>query len=112
MNPQLRQFILDATAADDLGESELIQSLWSSYGNIDRYRLSGAELASVVIKHVRYPNQQNHPRGWNSDRSHQRKLHSYQVETRWYQHWAKRCDSHCRIAALPHPRLPGTATAR
>jgi len=105
MDQQLRQFILDAAAADDLSKVEPIQTLWSGYGSIDRYHLTGSQLDSVVVKHVRYPDQQHHPRGWNSDRSHQRKLHSYQVETTWYEHWASRCDEHCRIPtclALQH----------
>jgi len=99
MDPRLRQFILAATAATELGNPEPIQTLWSGYGSIDRYRLTGSRIDSVVVKHVRYPDQQHHPRGWNSDRSHQRKLHSYQVETAWYQHWAARCDEHCRVPA-------------
>jgi hypothetical protein len=34
-----------------------------------------------VIKYVKLPDQGLHPRGWNTDRSHQRKIRSYQVET-------------------------------
>lgn len=99
MDPQLRQFILDACAANDLGKAEHIQSLWSGYGSLDRYPLSDSEHRSIVVKHVRYPDQQHHPRGWNSDRSHQRKLRSYEVETAWYKNWAAQCDQHCRVPA-------------
>jgi len=99
MDSHVRGIILNATGADDLFEGGSIQSLWSGYGSIDRYGLIGSELNTVVVKHVRLPDQSRHPRGWNTDRSHQRKLHSYQVETAWYEHWAARCDDHCRI---PH----------
>ncbi len=99
MNSHLRDIILRATGADDLFPGGSIQSLWSGYGSIDRYGLIGSEINTVVVKHVRLPDQSSHPRGWNTDRSHQRKLHSYQVETAWYERWAERCDDHCRI---PH----------
>jgi len=97
VNPHLRNTILEATGADNLLQAGTIQSLWSGYGSIDRYRLTGSQWSSVVVKHVRLPQQTNHPRGWNTDLSHQRKLHSYQVETTWYQNWASGCNDHCRI---------------
>ncbi|MEJ1462306.1 MAG: phosphotransferase [Candidatus Sedimenticola sp. (ex Thyasira tokunagai)] len=99
MNSHLRDIILSATNADELFPGGTIQSLWSGYGSIDRYGLIGSKMNTVVVKHVRLPDQSRHPRGWNTDLSHQRKLHSYQVETSWYKQWAERCDNHCRI---PH----------
>ena len=78
---------------------EDIQTLWSGYGKIMRYGLKGGDRDSVVIKHVKLPDQSMHPRGWNSDLSHQRKIRSYQVETAWYRDWAELCDDSCRI---PH----------
>jgi hypothetical protein len=51
---------------------------------IVRYGLEGSEYKSVVIKHVRLPYQSQHPRGWNTDLSHQRKIKSYHVEMAWY----------------------------
>jgi hypothetical protein len=53
----------------------------------------------VVVKHVKLPDRHHHPRGWNTDRSHQRKIRSYQVETAWYRDWASRCDARCRVPA-------------
>ena len=53
----------------------------------------------MVVKHVRYPDEGNHPRGWNSDLSHERKLHSYQVETAWYRDWSARCTDRVRVPA-------------
>ena len=43
------------------------------------------------------PAKGNHPRGWNSSRSHERKVQSYQVETTWYRQWSQHCDVRCRI---------------
>ena len=99
MDTRLRNIILRATGANELFEGGSIQSLWSGYGSIDRYGLIGAELKTVVVKHVRLPEQNKHPRGWNTDNSHQRKLRSYQVETAWYEFWAGQCNEHCRV---PH----------
>lgn len=97
IDPHLQDIILTATGASQLSLVGTIQNLWSGYGSIDRYRLSDSTLASVIVKHVRLPKRSEHPRGWNTDISHQRKLRSYQVETAWYQHWAARCDEACRV---------------
>lgn len=77
---------------------EVIQELWSGYGQILRLRLDGD--SEVVVKHIRMAATANHPRGWNSDLSHQRKLKSYQVETAWYRHWSERCGPKTRIPEL------------
>ena len=97
MDNSVEKLILEATGASDLFEMGTIQSLWSGYGSIDRYGLTGAELGSVIVKHVKLPECGKHPRGWNTDRSHQRKLRSYQVESAWYQRYAPRCGEDCRI---------------
>ena len=70
-------------------ENELIQELWSGYGKILRVGLEGAAMESVVVKHVQLPRQSSHPRGWNTDIGHRRKLKSYQVETAWYANYSK-----------------------
>lgn len=92
--------LLKATQANGYKIAELVQSLWSGYGQIQRVILSEASVDSVVLKHIRPPSTQSHPRGWNSNRSHERKLRSYEVETNWYQDWSDRCDSLCRIPKL------------
>jgi len=97
MNQHFRNIILEATGANNLYEIEVIQSLWSGYGEIVRIGLDGSKLQSVVVKHVNLPERKNHPRGWNTDLSHQRKLKSYKVETRWYKNLSKNCDSACKI---------------
>lgn len=89
MNKFFKSIILQRTGASSLFEKEMIQQLWSGYGKIVRIGLVGAAEDSVVIKHVQLPKQNNHPRGWNTDIGHQRKLKSYQVETKWYDTYSK-----------------------
>ncbi len=97
MNQHFRNTILESTDAEDLYEIEVIQSLWSGYGEIVRLGLVGSDMESVVVKHVNLPEGGNHPRGWNTDLSHQRKLKSYKVETHWYKNFSRKCDSTCKI---------------
>lgn len=91
--------LLQSTGAVALSGTEVVQSLWSGYGQIVRCHLTGGAIPSVILKHVRWPNERAHPYGWTSDRSHQRKLKSYQVETAWYARYAERCLDDCRV---PH----------
>lgn len=91
MNKLFRETILNSTGAKDFYEIELIQNLWSGYGKIIRLGLVGSERKSIVIKHVLLPEKNKHPRGWNTDISHERKLKSYKVEMAFYKHWSKFC---------------------
>lgn len=78
---------------------EQVQSLWSGYGQIVRV-FSQCSGQSYIVKVV-MPNQAGeHPRGWNTSTSHQRKLRSYQVEAVFYQHYAQLADEHCRVPKL------------
>jgi len=52
---------------------------------------------SIIVKHVKLPKPSSHPRGWNTDFSHQRKLHSYQVEVNWYENFSLVQDERCLI---------------
>ena len=97
MNEHFRSITLKATHAKALVESEVIQSLWSGYGKIVRCGLEGSDLDSVVVKHVHWPDNDHHPRGWNTSLSHERKVKSYQVETAFYDQWAARCNTPCRV---------------
>lgn len=97
MNSHLKSVILSASGAVELVHIGLIQSLWSGYGSIVRYGLNGSAVESVVVKHVSLPESLAHPRGWNTDFSHQRKLKSYAVETMWYRNWSERCGADCRV---------------
>ncbi len=90
-------FIIATTGATQCRKDAVIQPLWSGYGSITRYQLDGTDRSSVIAKHVAPPNSHHHPRGWNTDLSHLRKLKSYQVESAWYQHYAKQCGPNSRI---------------
>ncbi|KAA3626938.1 MAG: DUF1679 domain-containing protein [Bacteroidetes bacterium] len=89
MNEYFRTIILQRTGASALVEKEVIQELWSGYGKIIRVGLDNASVDSVVVKHVKLPVNNHHPRGWNTDIGHQRKVKSYQVETTWYDKFSK-----------------------
>ena len=89
--------LLNATQARSFIVMEVIQELWSGYGKILRVQLIDGSLDTVVVKHVRPPRGGDHPRGWNSNRSHLRKVRSYEVETAWYRDWSDRCEADCRV---------------
>ena len=96
----LTQTILAATKASAITHQEVLQSLWSGYGQIVRLTLADAIPSTVIIKHVQTKPHHSHPRGWNSDHSHQRKLRSYHIETSWYQNWNTHCSAQCRTPNL------------
>ena len=79
---------------------EKIQSLWSDYGAILRVSLSESIHKSIILKHIAPPQIQHHPRGWNSDIGHQRKLRSYEVESNWYSKYNHLLDQDCRSPKL------------
>ncbi len=93
----LSAVVLEATGAAAISSSEVVQSLWSGYGQIVRCHLTGSTIPSVVLKHVSLPDELRHKYGWASDHSHNRKIHSYQVETTWYGRYAKQCIDACRV---------------
>lgn len=73
---------------------EMIQTLWGGYGELVRLCF---KKKTIIVKHVKLPKPSEHPRGWNTDLSHQRKLHSYEVEVNWYEKFSKLKDDRCRI---------------
>ncbi len=93
----LELVVLSAVGATAIVDVQVVQNLWSGYGQILRCRLDGGSQHSVIVKHVRWPEQRNHPYGWSSDRSHDRKLQSYEIETMWYERYAKTCSDSCRV---------------
>ena len=97
MLPAIANIVLSASGAQSIESSTVIQSLWSGYGQIVRLELSGSTHASVILKHIKLPDATNHPRGWDTGFSHQRKIRSYQVEAHWYQHYAAQCASDCVV---------------
>ena len=91
------RLIVETTGATRCRELGVVQRLWSGYGSIRRYKIDGGDRPSVIVKHISPPTAANHPRGWNTDHSHQRKLRSYRVESMWYRDYAKRCGTGCRV---------------
>lgn len=89
MNENFKSVIQQKTGASSIFEKETIQELWGGYGKIIRLALENSTLESVVVKHVQLPRNTNHPRGWNTDLGHQRKLKSYEVETTWYKQYSE-----------------------
>lgn len=99
MHPALVETVLTATGASSIHRVTVIQSLWSGYGEIMRLELDGSVHSSVILKHIKLPEQGNHPRGWNTGLSHQRKVRSYQVEARFYQNYTGQCGAGCPVPA-------------
>ncbi len=97
MTDHLETIAVQATKARRVVGMEPVQRLWSGYGQIVRCHLEGASVPSVIVKHVRWPDHDHHPRGWSSDRSHERKVTSYRVESAWYRRYAERCSPACRV---------------
>ncbi|MCG8372664.1 MAG: ecdysteroid 22-kinase family protein [Balneolales bacterium] len=97
MNKHFRSIVLRSTGASSLVAKETIQKLWSGYGEIRRIELIGADVKSVIVKHVQLKLSNSHPRGWNTDIGHQRKVKSYHVETNWYEKYSTQS-----TARLPH----------
>ncbi|PSU33863.1 phosphotransferase [Photobacterium lutimaris] len=87
--------VAQSIGANNVVRVEPIQSLWSGYGELVRLYLDGGEVPSVIVKYILLPqstaSSHAHPRGWNTSRSHQRKLDSYQVEVNWYRDYANKC---------------------
>ncbi|MEK9508848.1 oxidoreductase family protein [Gemmatimonadota bacterium Y43] len=101
--PYFVRSIRSALGATSVEVVERLQELWSGYGQILRIRLHGApdaEPSPAIAKYVRIPSRADHPRGWNSSRSRERKIESYRVESAWYRDWAAQCDDDCRVARL------------
>jgi hypothetical protein len=97
MNPNFRDYLLKTTKSTECKEVEIIQSLWSGYGSISRYQLDNASLPTVVVKQISLNASSEHPRGWNTTNSHDRKVQSYKVETHWYEEWSQLCTDDCKI---------------
>lgn len=91
------QYLCAVTDALSCQEVQVLQTLWSGYGKIVRYRLKGGTYSTVIVKHISFQEAQKHPRGWNTSTSHQRKLKSYRVETNWYRDFALQTTSSCKV---------------
>ena len=98
MNESCRTLIKKALQASAVTKDDVLQPLWSGYGEVYRANLTDAVVPSVIVKHIN-PGVQDgtHPRGWHSDASVQRKLKSYEVEQNWYEQYAGFCNDRCKV---------------
>lgn len=103
---QLSQILVQQTNACSVAMGEIIQSLWSGYGVIQRAELHFADdpsstvLKYVIVKHVDLTNPRENRRGWGGAASHERKVRSYEVEKVFYESYSSRCDRNCRVPEL------------
>ena len=98
MNTQsnTEQYIQEVFSCEKVTKIETIQKLWSDYGEIARYQIKQENCSKYIIAKTIIPSAQKvHPRGWQSDASHQRKITSYEIEAHWYREYAQSCtESH------------------
>ena len=100
LDADLAAVVLTSTGAQAIVGTQMVQRLWSGYGQIVRCQLDGGGVGSAIVKHVRWPDERDHPRGWSTDLSHERKLRSYRVESEWYARYAATCSDACRVPRL------------
>ncbi|GLS91697.1 phosphotransferase [Psychromonas marina] len=86
---QIKSLLLALSNSKKISAIDLIQGAWGGYGQLLRISVIGGNINSLIIKQIDTPQPDQHPKGWNTNRSHQRKLTSYQVESHWYQHYGQ-----------------------
>ncbi len=99
MKREFEEIVLRATGASAITSQQVVQTLWSGYGEIVKVGLAGGGPASAILKYIAPPAAADHPRGWHGERSHARKVRSYAVEMAWYRAWSGRCGDACRVPA-------------
>lgn len=77
-----------------------IQSLWNNQGQILRLNSDAPDHPVSVLKAITPNRDANHPRGWDTSASYERKVRSYQVEQNWYEQHAYQCSDDCKVPAL------------
>jgi hypothetical protein len=90
---EYQETICQITGAQSCELGEVIQSLWSGYGVIQRVQLHSHEFPSAIVKHIDLSKSRENRRGWSGDASHNRKVRSYEVEKAFYESFAPRCNS-------------------
>jgi hypothetical protein len=82
MIDSITPILLKNTQSTKILDIQLIQHLWSNYGELNRVILDNGQ---VIVKLIKFPKKNTHPKGWNSDIGHLRKKKSYEIEANWYQ---------------------------
>ena len=93
---EILEFIQRRLSVDAVSVETEIQELWSGYGSILRLNVE-LENPTVIVKIIQPPVADKHPRGWNTSRSRERKIRSYQVESCWYSNFAEKVASVVRL---------------
>lgn len=91
---EILQTICQITGAIGCQPGEVVQSLWSGYGVIQRVQLEFADQrgsSTAIVKHIDLSQSRENRRGWSGNASHQRKVRSYQVEKNFYERFAAEC---------------------
>lgn len=85
-------------------KEERVQSLWSGYGAVLRYSPfegnSNSSDISCIAKVIDLNQQGHHPRGWDTDISHKRKLSSYINEQNFYRYFAPFTTKKCQTPKM------------
>ena len=102
ISPEIKLLLSDLSLVFEEG----VQSLWSGYGQIIRCKNSN-DNKYYIVKLITPSNKIEHPRGWNTSISHQRKLQSYQVESSFYQKFSHLTDSNCKVPKLVKTKVSG-----
>ncbi|MDC8831279.1 phosphotransferase [Alteromonas gilva] len=75
-----------------LCQFELVQPLWSDFGQLLRC-YSPARQSTLIIKLISVPKTFNHPHGFSTSTSQQRKLRSYRIEQHFYLEYGALCET-------------------
>lgn len=102
LSQSLRQRICELTGASSCKPGRVIQQLWSGYGQIQKVQFSGPQPLGLtercVIKFVDVVfSRPKHPRDWDGNASHARKVASYVNERNFYRRLAGECNALCRV---------------
>jgi hypothetical protein len=97
-----RAEICELLKCQAVSQAILVQPLWSDMGGLWELSLDGyaADHTSVMVKWVDLSRPAKHPRGWNSNRSNQRKLKSYEVERTFYRDFSSSLSQACRVPKI------------
>lgn len=81
-----------------VAKEDLVQELWSGYGCLKRIHLYNG--SSFILKEINFASVQDHPRGWATNISDERKRKSYQIEQNWYEGLSQKLDDITKVPAL------------
>ena len=100
LSEEIERLICQSCDVNRCELGEVIQSLWSGYGVIQKVNLIGEKTIPAVVKHVDVSEHRRNRRGWAGDVSHQRKVRSYQVEKTFYANFSRCCPVIARVPKL------------